>query len=95
MKKILFLILPALAFLSLSSLSNPGTNTIGNGQQPQVSVDTKGIVRVVFGSTDQIFCATSIDHGVSFGKPLFVAKSRKCTWVCHEARSSPVQRIFR
>ncbi|MES2108947.1 MAG: hypothetical protein V4577_09385 [Bacteroidota bacterium] len=74
MKKFLFLILPALAFFSLSSLSNLPINSIGNGQQPQVSVDTKGIVRVVFGLADQIFCATSTDHGVSFGKPLLVAK---------------------
>ncbi|MES2060508.1 MAG: hypothetical protein V4456_01215 [Bacteroidota bacterium] len=74
MKKFLFLILPALAFFSLSSLSDLPINSIGAGQQPQVSVDTKGIVRVVFGSADQIFCATSTDHGVSFGKPLLVAK---------------------
>jgi hypothetical protein len=74
MKKLLFLILPAFAFFTLSSLANPDINTIGNGQQPQVSVDTKGIVRVVFGSADQIFCATSIDHGISFGKPLLVAQ---------------------
>lgn len=74
MKKFLFLILPALAFFSLSALANLPVNAIGHGQQPQVSVDTKGIVRVVFGSTDQIFCATSTDHGVSFGKPIMVAK---------------------
>jgi hypothetical protein len=74
MKKLLFLILPTFLCFTLSSLATPGTNTIGNGQQPQVSVDTKGIVRVVFGSADQIFCATSTDHGVSFGKPLLVAK---------------------
>lgn len=74
MKKFLFMILPALAFFSLSSLSKFPTNFIGNGQQPQVSVDTKGIIRVVFGSDDQIFCATSIDDGVSFNKPLLVGK---------------------
>ncbi|MBD1393415.1 hypothetical protein [Mucilaginibacter glaciei] len=74
MKKFLFLILPAWALFGLSSFHNVPNNFLGNGQQPQVSVDTKGIVRVVFGSADQIFCATSTNHGVSFGKPLLVAK---------------------
>ncbi|MDN3584962.1 hypothetical protein [Mucilaginibacter flavus] len=73
MKKLLFLILPILALFSLSSSNLPNTS-IGNGQQPQVSVDGKGIVRVVFGAADQMFCATSTDHGTSFGKPLLVAK---------------------
>jgi len=74
MKKFQLLILPVFVCFTLSSLANADINTIGNGQQPQISVDTKGVVRVVFGSTDRIFCATSTDQGISFGKPLLVAK---------------------
>ncbi|MET3981941.1 hypothetical protein ABIB62_004499 [Mucilaginibacter sp. UYP25] len=71
MKALLFM-LSVMMILTLSSLSGNRTS-IGQGQQPQVSVDNKGTIRVVFGSGDQIFCATSIDHSASFGKPVLVA----------------------
>ncbi|MGF7079078.1 hypothetical protein [Mucilaginibacter sp. UYCu711] len=72
MRKPYLLLLSFMMILTLSSLSD-NKNSIGQGQQPQVSVDNKGTIRVVFGSGDQIFCATSTDHGVSFGKPVLVA----------------------
>jgi len=59
--------------LTLSALSDD-QSLIGQGQQPQVSMDNKGIIRVVFGSADQIFCAVSTDHDASFSKPALVAK---------------------
>jgi hypothetical protein len=74
MKKLLSIILLAVLFLSLSALSNFNSTTIGSGQQPQISVDNKGTVRVVYGSENKIFCATSKDHGQSFSKPVFVAQ---------------------
>jgi hypothetical protein len=46
--------------------------TISTGSQPQISADTKGTVRVVFGDKDNIFCATSTNQGVSFSKPVLV-----------------------
>ena len=74
MKKLLYFLFLAVFFLSLSSFSTVYGNNIGTGQQPQISVDNKGIVRVVFGSDDKIFCATSKDHGRSFSKPVLVAQ---------------------
>ncbi len=74
MKKLVFLILPVLAFFNLSSMATLAPQFIGKGQQPQVSIDGKGIVRVVFGDADEIFCATSTNQGISFGKPQLVAK---------------------
>jgi hypothetical protein len=73
MMKSVILMLSAIMIISLSSLSDIG-NSIGKGQQPQISVDNKGIIRVVFGSDDNIFCATSKDHGLTFGQPVLVAK---------------------
>lgn len=42
------------------------------GQQPQISADNKGIVRLVFGRNDSIFCATSDNQGISFRSPALV-----------------------
>lgn len=74
MKKLLLLGILSISFISLIAFNYYYDNTIGAGQQPQVSIDPKGAVRVIFGSADQIFCATSTNHGVTFGKPVLVAK---------------------
>ncbi|MGZ3753056.1 MAG: hypothetical protein ACXVB0_05535 [Mucilaginibacter sp.] len=74
MSKARLIILFGLIFLSLASMSDIKTNIISEGQQPQISVDNKGVIRVVFGIKDEIFCATSIDHGVTFAKPALVTK---------------------
>ncbi|WP_167667835.1 hypothetical protein [Mucilaginibacter gossypiicola] len=58
----------------MSSHAVINSNSLGKGQQPQVSVDNAGTVRIVFGSDDQVFCATSKDHGRTFSKPVLVAK---------------------
>lgn len=62
-----------LAIIAISlSFSVPNNDTISAGEQPQLSMDTKGIVRVVFGRNDSIFCSTSIDEGAIFSKPVLV-----------------------
>jgi len=45
---------------------------ISTGSQPQISADNKGVIRVVFGGKDSIFCATSTNQGASFSKPVLV-----------------------
>jgi hypothetical protein len=74
MKNVFSITLLVTVFLTLTSLSEISSNAIGRGQQPQVSADNNGTIRVVFGSADQIFCATSNDHGLSFSKPVLVAQ---------------------
>src|SRR3954453_21969998 len=54
--------------------SNPVSETIAAGQQPEVFVNKKGEVRIAFGRSDSIFCVTSIDMGISFTEPEFVGK---------------------
>jgi hypothetical protein len=72
MKRILLQII----FLSIIVLSfawsEPATDIISPGLQPQLSLDNKGIIRVVFGRTDSIFCSTSKDKGKTFSQPVFV-----------------------
>lgn len=50
------------------------SRTIADGQQPQITVDQKGIVRIVYGQGDQVFCSTSFDEGLLFSKPVLVAR---------------------
>src|SRR5579872_345707 len=49
-------------------------SSIGAGEQPHISRDGKGIIRVVFGRKDEIYCATSTDNGGSFSAPALVAE---------------------
>lgn len=45
-----------------------------NGSQPQLSVDSKGIIRMAYGRHDSVFCTTSTDNGKSFSKPELVGQ---------------------
>ncbi len=67
---------PAILFvivvLSLG-YSEPSGHIISTGLQPQLSMDNKGVIRIVFGRSDSIFCSTSEDEGQSFTKPVLVA----------------------
>lgn len=52
----------------------PPVNSIAKGEQPQVAMDTRGIIRIVFGLTDKILCVTSTDHGMTFSQPVAVGQ---------------------
>lgn len=47
---------------------------IGAGEQPHISRDARGIIRVVFGEKNKVYCATSTDNGGSFSTPALVAE---------------------
>ena len=64
-------------FLSISiliALAETDPKTISQGKQPQISTDTKGVIRVAYGQDDKIFCVTSTDKGLTFSKPVLVAE---------------------
>jgi len=62
------------AFFLLGVSSSPNlTDVISKGEQPQLAIDAKGVIRVVFGRQDQVFCATSVDKGNTFSDPVLVA----------------------
>ena len=44
------------------------------GQQPNVSIDSKGIVGMVYGDGEKIYCITSADNGLTFSKPVLVGE---------------------
>ena len=43
--------------------------TLPDARQPQIAVDPRGKVYVVFGAENSIYCAISDDGGQSYGKP--------------------------
>lgn len=44
------------------------------GQQPNVGVDTKGVLRMVYGDGEKIYCITSSNNGNSFSSPVLVGE---------------------
>lgn len=57
-----------LVMLSLAAalLTNPST-VVREGSSPQLAIDTRGTVRMIFGRKDTIFAVTSRDGGSRFG----------------------------
>lgn len=74
MRKLALHVYALFLMVLLTSLSDPDGNVIATGKQPQLSIDSKGVVRTVFGRNDSIFCATSKDAGTTFSKPVWVGE---------------------
>lgn len=60
-----------LVFLTLS-ITAFSQNQIAEGEQPQVTQDQSGIIRLVYGKGDQILYASSSDKGKTFSQPVVV-----------------------
>lgn len=66
-----------LTFCFIQSFSQPTDNTvknIGAGEQPQISIDTKGTFRVIYGNAGKIYYVSSNDKGNSFSNPIVIAE---------------------
>ncbi len=46
------------------------------GQQPNIGIDTKGVIRMVYGNGENVYCITSRNSGVRFSDPVFVGQIR-------------------
>ncbi len=46
------------------------------GQQPNIGIDTKGVVRMVYGDGEKIYCITSGNNGNNFSDPVLVGEIR-------------------
>jgi hypothetical protein len=67
-----------LLFISIATTTVAQSyRTISGGQQPQLSVDTKGVIRLVYGMKDKIYYAVSTDQGVSFSTPVLVGEIKE------------------
>lgn len=69
MKQILVIVLVCIVGLDVSA-----QNILADGEQPQITIDGNGTVRIVFGREDKIFYSASKDHGVNFSKPVQVSE---------------------
>jgi hypothetical protein len=47
---------------------------LASGKQPQMALDAKGVLRLVYGEKEKIFCTESNDNGITFTKPVLVAE---------------------
>ena len=61
-------------FIWLFQASFGQPSQIGPGEQPQLSLDAKGIIRLVYGEGEKIFYSVSFDHGISFSKPTVIGE---------------------
>lgn len=66
--KLLVLLFTVIQFQALSQ------TILARGEQPQMTVDTKGVIRLVFGDHDKIYYSTSTDQGKTFAHPVLVGK---------------------
>ncbi len=74
MKKLTLIPIYLAIILVSFSWKAPDAGIIAPGMQPQISVDTKGVLRIAFGRNDSIFCATSVNQGATFSVPVLVGK---------------------
>ena len=63
MKTILFIFF---ILINTSYLIPSRESVIKKGQQPQLTAGNNGTLRLVYGDGDKIFCATSLDNGLTF-----------------------------
>jgi hypothetical protein len=63
-----------LILLSVACSFTHAQTKLAPGEQPQITVDSKGIIRLVYGETDKIFFAMSSDNGKSFNTPQLVSQ---------------------
>ena len=63
-----------LLVLSVIFISGHCQTKLASGQQPQVTLDSKGIVRLIYGEKNTIYYTSSADNGVTFSKPVVVGE---------------------
>jgi hypothetical protein len=72
MKRIILIFISV--FSGLLSQSSFSQTILASGEQPQVTVDGKGVVRVIYGVKSEIFFAASNDKGSTFSQPVLVGE---------------------
>ena len=67
----------ALIVTFISAFNVQAQTALATGKQPQLAVDSNGIIRLVFGQKDKILFATSTDGGKTFSKPVVIGEVEK------------------
>lgn len=70
MKRLLLVLLICVTCSSYVSAQS----VLADGEQPEVTIDDQGVVRIIFGREGQIFYSVSKDHGVNFSQPALVGE---------------------
>lgn len=75
MRKLLLagVLLVCLVQAAFNPVQLPSEANIGAGKQPDVCVDNKGQIKIVFGQDENLYYVTSGDNGKSFSQPVKVA----------------------
>lgn len=60
--------------LCVFSIGSIAQITLAPGEQPQLTVDAKGKIRLVYGENDNIYFSISSDNGKTFSSPQLVAQ---------------------
>jgi len=63
-----------LIFFLIMSLKSSAIAADIKGQHPNIAIDAKGIIRMVYGEGEKIYCITSNNNGVTFSKPVRVGE---------------------
>ena len=61
-------------FLTICFITGYPQTVIGVGEQPQITVDLSGTIRLVYGKEDQIYYSRSLDDGKTFSQPVLVGR---------------------
>ena len=61
-------------FFAISISVACAQSTLAPGEQPQITVDAKGFIRLVYGEKDKIFFSISADNGKSFSIPQLIGQ---------------------
>jgi hypothetical protein len=67
-------VLSILLFCVALSPCGSAQNVLADGEQPQITIDSQGIVRIIFGREDKIFYSISKDRGATFSEPVLVGR---------------------
>jgi hypothetical protein len=59
-------IIMALTMVSTMAVRLPTEGIIAAGMQPQIAIDNAGVIRIIYGKGDSIYCATSVNEGSTF-----------------------------
>jgi hypothetical protein len=56
----------ALSMILAMAERAPTERIIAAGVQPQIAIDNEGVIRIIYGYGDSIYCTTSVDEGTTF-----------------------------
>jgi hypothetical protein len=61
-------------FLIISISVARAQTTLAPGEQPEITIDARGLIRLVYGEKDKIFFTTSKDYGKTFNTPRLIGQ---------------------